>query len=148
MRNDIARAFTTFFMWLFLVSVSIIAVSNNAVFGSGGIEEMITVIMPLLVGMIGTMAIWRDSGQGTRSWDKREMARSQSDNMVDRARKAKHGEGDRHALLMALMTEEEREALKDGLRRQMFDSYDDGELPGNAESLGRLLDEDARQARH
>jgi hypothetical protein len=88
----------------------------------------------------------------------RRRSKSETHFISGEAEKAKRGAGNgsndpRLALLLDLMDEDERQTLKERLRRQVLDEAyltDDGEIAYRGESLANLLEEEAakQQLRH
>lgn len=130
------KVILTGFIWLvcLLISFAIIFTSS---------EEWILSV-PLGVAFFSTMAIYMSDA------DKAKHQASQGNGTVT-IEKAKRDAGDpteaKMRLLLELMDEDERQAFKETLKRQMLQSshFDDGEVDGIA--LEALLDEQDKRLR-
>jgi hypothetical protein len=135
--NSLAKAVSTIMMWIMLSAVSIVALTDNT---SAHGDVTALVIVPLIIALIGTFLLW-----GLPEIPKNnQMLDRQSD---EGEGKAKRQQGDKLALLMEMMDEDERQAFKAALQQRLLQesgnmAYDDGELPYGAETLESLLDDD------
>lgn len=106
----------------------------------GQIDRLIFAF-PIMAAMMATLYIWT---MQTRHEER--LAQSAHN---DEQEKSKHQAGDKLALLMQIMDDEERKALKERLTRQVLEEaafQDDGELHYDSETLESLLEADEDRA--
>jgi hypothetical protein len=99
----------------------------------------------LFVALLATFLFW-GLPEVTRMYNARLAARVDE---MPAATKSRRQRGDKLALLLELMDDDEREAFKEALKRRTLDNigYDDGELPYSSETLASLLEDQESQDR-
>lgn len=137
-RTVISRTIITVVMWLVMGAISFFALASSVFIEDWAV--VVLTLVPLVMAVIGTAFVWDVGG----SADDEAQHSAQSE-------KAKRQAGDdRVRMLLELMDDDEREALKQQLRAQMLrgDSGSrlgqDGELPVN---FADLLDDDEDKKR-
>ena len=144
--SNMWRIILTVIIWMALGGIATIALGTAHM--SNGIDANAITIIAMVMATISTIAIWL----GPELVNSRR-AGSQSHYISGGSEKAKRGAGNvsddgRLAMLLELMDEDERQALKQRLQRQVLDEAyvtDDGELAYRGESLKSLLEEDEQQ---
>ncbi len=123
------KAVTTLGIWAIMGMISLSAIIFSD--GNPNLFTLLIVLTPLLLGLGATLAIWMDSDSDTNN----------SSETTHDSEKAKRVAGDKYALLLQMMDDDEREAFKYSLKQRLLDAvyedYDDGELP--SASLEDLL---------
>jgi hypothetical protein len=123
------RIILTAIVWLSCagVSMSTLFMSNNIYSGF----SVMMVVFPLLIALITTAILWVGPELGERLAGRR----------ANSEKAKRRGEMSRLEMLTALMDEDELAAFKAALRDQVLLPHrlEDGELPGDAEELSRLL---------
>ena len=143
------RIILTVIIWMALGGIATIALGSANL--SNNIDANAITIIAMVMATISTIAIWL----GPELISSRR-AGSQTHYISGGSEKAKRGEGNlsdatRLALLLELMDEDERLALKQRLQRQVLDEAyvtDDGELAYRGESLHTLLEDEEQRLRH
>lgn len=102
-------------------------------------------VFGLVVALLGTFLFW-GLPEVTKIYDKRLAANLSETVSPD---KAKRQSGDKLALLLELMDDDERAAFKETLKKRTLDNmgYDDGELPYSSDTLASLLGDEQSQDR-
>jgi hypothetical protein len=144
--NSLAKAVSTIMMWILLSTISILALvadseTTNHMVSHDGLVPL--VIVPIIIALIGTFVIW-----GLPEIMKDKDTLKLGGQLDESGGKAKRKQGDKLALLMEMMDEDERQAFKTALQQRLLQettantAYDDGELPYDAETLESLLDDE------
>jgi hypothetical protein len=134
-RND-AKVFLTVAMWTIATVITLSGLSGQ--FLGNTIAEghrVWYVLAPMITVVLTSLMMW---GVPEQAWTEKTLETSQSD------QKAKRQQGDKLALLLELMDDDERQAFKQLLKQQVLEEtgYADGELPYADETLESLLNED------
>lgn len=134
--NDRAKAIATAVIWLSLAMISLFAVANS--YSMGDLAVILLGTLPVLLALLGTIIIWVVAPMVTQP-------------RTGSIEKAKRGSGgDRLAILLEMLDDDEREAFKKMLKQQAMREMgsssrisEDGELPFDAD----LWDEHAANRR-
>ena len=142
--KDKAKMIATIAMWVMGIVITVSAMSRDFLGTPIPEQNMVWLaIGPLVIAVMGTFMLWvvpELDNVGT-------VSKSVS---VTSEQKAKRQQGDKLSLLLELMDDDEREAFKHLLKRQVLEEsgYADGELSYGSETLESLLnDEPARRSR-
>lgn len=144
--KDLSKAIVLTLIWIGCVVVSIVSATNNVLFGATGDASM-AIVFPLVVALLATFAIYGfpEMMQAINRGQERDR-----NHLTPEKGKRLAGD-DKLALLLSMMDEDEKDAFKDALKRQMLarnrSPFEDGELSDDAEVLTAMLDEDASSAR-
>jgi hypothetical protein len=133
-------------VWIALGSIAASAI--GAAHLSGNIDANAITIIAMVMATVSTIAIWLGP-----EWVTARRGGSQTHYISGEWEKAKRGannlpEDSRLALLLELMDEDERQAFKERLQRQVLDEAyltDDGEIAYRGQSLKTLLEDEAEQ---
>lgn len=137
---DLGRVIITSIIWIGCLSIAI----TTLITGS----NMIGVIFPLLMAVGGTATIWGSAS--SKSERRQALTRDQQDNFYKAKREDAYEQKMR--LLMEMMDDDEREAFKQALKRQLLNQDSkrghlvDGELPFDADEYD-YFESDERQKR-
>ena len=133
--KDKAKMIATIAMWVMGIVITVSAMSRDFLGTPIPEQNMVWLaIGPLVIAVVGTFMLWV-----IPELDNVETA-SKTEQSTG---KAKRQQGVKLSLLLELMDEDEREAFKQLLKRQMLEEsgYADGELPYGSETLESLLSE-------
>ena len=121
--NSLAKAVSTITMWIFLSAVSIVALAADTdTTGQIASQESLVplVIVPLIIALIGTFVIW-GLPEVTKNKDAGKLAAQLDESAGKAKRQAGSRQEERLALLLEMMDEDEREAFKASLKRQVLE---------------------------
>lgn len=109
--THLGKAIATLGIWLIAGGIGITALLTSTVTAD---HEMVAVVA-LIVAFVATRSIWNEPKDKNRKFGKAKRGDNNSDKL---------------SLLLELMSEEEREAFKESLKRQYTaDFSQDGEIP-------------------
>ena len=123
------KTIVTSFMWLILGVISILGIVFSD--GPGGYDPTWIVIMPMILAFAGTFSIWVLPGLAGV-----EQNESVNEQHIEKAKR--QAGTSKLDLLLEMMDDDEREAFKQTLKRQVLSDMrlgEDGELPRQAEIL-------------
>jgi hypothetical protein len=142
--SNFGRITLMLLIWIALGTIAAEAIGASP---TSGIDATAITIIAMIMATVSTIVILAPEALSARR------SGSQTHFISGGTEKAKRGAGDlpddaRLALLLELLDEDERQALKERLKRQVLDEAyvtDDGEIAYRGQSLANLLEEEADQ---